>query len=117
MEASEDKDSWMGSIENLKGGLEEHFSTFYGDMEKEVFYTSLLSYHEDMPKEMQPEVMASILNHKKAKKGKTDAEKIRKWVDYAFSTSIMTDEGRARAFLNDPDLKTLQKDLILDVGK
>lgn len=113
MEASDDASRTEPMVANLKGELDEHFEGYYYNIDKTVFYKSLLSFYQNVSPELLPQSVKDIPLHKKAKKGKTLEEKLSKWTDYAYSTSILTDKARNSAFLNNPELKVLEKDLLV----
>ena len=118
MEGADDPSEAGGPMAaQMLPGVDEHFENFYFDVDKEIFKTMLISHYNDLSPEFLPPSIKSILSHKKAKKGKTTEEKFSMWTDWAFSTSVTTDKARAKDFLNDPSLKTLQKDPIVGSGQ
>lgn len=113
MEGADDMSKLEPTIARLQGGLEDQFEGYYYEIDKEIFYKSLLSFFQNLSTDMLPEVMTQMPLHKKAKKGKTLEEKLRMWTDYAFSTSMLTNQERASAFLADPSSKALEEDLLV----
>jgi hypothetical protein len=113
MEGAEEESAYMPAVDNLKEGVDAHFDEYYANVDKDIFYQLLLDFYNDVPMDQHPEVMTEIMDSKAARKGKTPAEKLRMWTDFAFKTSVTTDKERANAFLANPSFKVLSKDPIV----
>lgn len=103
------------AAEKAKGRVTEQFASLYPKVDKDVMTASLISFYNDIPKDMHPKELTAILASKVAKKGKTNEDKIRMWVEDAFKKSIATDKKRAEAFMANPDIKVLQADPIVSL--
>ncbi len=111
----DDKESVPKMASAMKDQIESGWEGFYYEMDKEIFKKAFTSLLEDIPADQLPEVANAILTHKKAKKGKTIAEKVSRWADYAYDKSIVTNRELADDFFAKPSLKTLENDLLVSL--
>ena len=97
---------------NIELTVDEHFEGFFPDMDKEIFYQAFLTFYKDIPEDLRPPIYDEILEDKasKARKGKTFEDKVRRWTDYAYNTSLVTDKTRTQNFLNNPTEERLEAD-------
>lgn len=110
-----DPTSGTKAAEKAKPRVEEQFASLFPRVDKDVMTATLLSFYNDIPKDMHPKELTDILTSKVTKKGKTVEEKFRMWVDNAYKVSVTTDKKRAMALLAKPDLKVLQADPIVSL--
>ncbi|MEM6262134.1 MAG: S46 family peptidase [Bacteroidota bacterium] len=94
--------------------IDEMYENFFPGIEEEIFATNMHSFYADIPEDMRPDALEDIMTSKKAKKGKTSEEKYKMWTAYAFNTSVVTDKERMRAFLQEPTLKAIEDDPIVN---
>ena len=90
------------AAEGLKASAEGHFKDYDRATDQDVLARMTQLYYEKLPAEYQPEILQKM-NSKF--KGDFDA-----YAAYVFEKSFMSDMGSVTAFLNDPDMKTLEKD-------
>ena len=83
---------------------ESHFEEYSYDTDLKLFSRMLGKYYMDVPKEQHPEFFSYV-----GKKFKGDFDRYGKT---AFSKSIFTDKDRYMAFLEKPNAKKVEKDLI-----
>lgn len=111
----DDKESVPTMAAAMKDQIESGWEGFYYDMDKEIFTKAFTALLEDIPADQLPEEVNNILTHKKAKKGKTVAEKVSMWADYAYDKSIVTNREAADDFFAKPSYKTLENDLLVNL--
>ncbi len=81
---------------------DKFFRDYYQPLDRKAFAATLKIYAEQVKPEFHPSYIATI-----NKKYKGDYNK---YVDAIYAKSILPDEGKMKAFLEDPDVKTLEKD-------
>lgn len=100
-------------IDQMITGLEKksaaYFKNYNQPTDKKLMAAMLEMYYNNIPAKFYPEQLTGI-----AKKYKGDFQQ---YADMAFSKSIFVDENKMNAFLNDPKLKTIEKDPIYDLMK
>jgi hypothetical protein len=94
--------------ERIKTGAREFWKDYDPATDREITAAMFKMIHTDVDPAQQPDVIANVI----MKKYKGD---FTKWADKLFSTSILTDSTRLMAFLAKPDLKTLKKDMGMQV--
>jgi hypothetical protein len=87
----------------LIAGIDEHFKEYNAATDEKVFAALMEIYAADVPKEQQAPVFKTI-----AEKYKGDFKAFAKKV---FENTFMTSAEKTKAFLEDPSLKKLQKDM------
>ncbi len=89
--------------EQVKKNAREMWKDYDPATDQEVTAAMFKLIHDDVDPSQQPDMMATV-----AKKYKGDFSK---WAEALFKTSLLTDSTRLMKFLEDPKLKTLQKDM------
>jgi hypothetical protein len=92
----------MHAAENLKNSASEHFKNYDFSTDRDVFARMTALYFEKLPDKYHPEVL-----DKMEAKFKGD---FNRYADYLFEKSFMSDLANTKTFLDDPKLKTLEKD-------
>ncbi|MDD3636905.1 MAG: S46 family peptidase [Bacteroidales bacterium] len=96
------------AAEALKEGVTEHFKNYYAQADQKVLSEMLWKYYQNVPTNLQVPLVYQMFNKYKGS-----------FEDYAadlFKNSIFGSETRVMAFLNDPDLRTLEKDPALELA-
>jgi hypothetical protein len=101
---SGDNDQISTAVESMKKNGESFFKDYSPKTDEKVMAAMLKLYHDDISSEYYPEIYNII-----EKKFKNNFEAFSKEV---FQKSIFTSEERFNAFLANPKLKTLEKDLV-----
>jgi hypothetical protein len=99
---SPDKEKLDNIITGLKGTAVIYFKDYYLPVDQQTYAAMMKLFYEDVPKEQQPEFLANMV-----KKYKGNFENYAAGV---FEKSFFISLEKVNAFLDDPDLKTLQKD-------
>ena len=99
---SPDKEKIDKIITGLKGQAITYFKDYYLPIDQQTFAAMMKMFYEDVPAARQPEFLANMV-----KKYKGDFEV---YAANVFEKSIFISLEKANAFLDDPNLKTLQKD-------
>ncbi len=92
----------MRAAENLLNSASEHFKNYDLSTDRDVFASLTALYFEKLPEKYHPEEL-----DKMEAKFKGDFSR---YADYLFEKSFMSDMNSTEAFLDDPNLKTLEKD-------
>ncbi len=87
----------------LKENAEEFYKDYDIDIDKKLMSSLYQIYYSDVKKEYHPDIFATV-----EKKYKGSFEK---YAEKLFATSMFPNKEKYLAFLNKPDLKTLQKDM------
>ncbi|TVR39790.1 MAG: S46 family peptidase [Cryomorphaceae bacterium] len=103
-DAAEDETAREALKQQLVSLGESHFEEYSYDTDLKLFSRMLGKYYMDVSKEQHPEFFSFV-----SKKFKGDFDRYGKT---AFSKSIFTDKDRYLAFLEKPNAKSLEKDLI-----
>lgn len=90
------------TIESTPSTAEKFFQDYNRGTDEKVSAALFEMFYNDIPKDQQPEFFKDLV-----KKNKGDFNKL---VDKLYAGSIFVSEERFEAFLEDPDLKTLEKD-------
>lgn len=101
---AEDENVANGMKQQMIGLGESHFAEYSYKTDKKLFSRMLAKYYKDVDAAQHPGFFNEV-----AKKYKGDFDK---YGDKAFSTSIFTDKDRFMKFLEKPNQKQLDKDLI-----
>ena len=92
-----------GAITRLKGGVQAHFKDYYQPIDKEVAEKMINFYVNDIPADKRPADFNALLA-----KCKGDVAEM---VENIFKSSFLVDEAKTNAFLANPSVKKLKKDL------
>ena len=103
-----DTEAYDQIIAGLRAYGEDFFKDYSATTDKKVSAAMISLLLEDLDEQYLPE---NILEVKTKYKGN-----VRKYVDNYFDKSIMVDQDRFNAFLEDPSLKVLRKDPALKAG-
>ncbi len=93
----------QNSLAPLREAAKEHFKDYDIDTEKEIMMAILETFKNEMPENALPDIYNTI-----SKKYKGD---IGQFADKLFATSFLMDEARYNAFLDNPSLKKMEKDM------
>jgi hypothetical protein len=96
------------AIEGMKKAGESFYKDYNPETDRKVIGALLKLYNDDIDTKYHPTFYAEI-----NKKFKGDFQK---FADYLFNKSVFMDETRFNAFLENPSLKVLQKDLAYQAG-
>ena len=96
------------AVEGMKKAGEAFFKDYYPETDRKVMGALLKLYNDDINAQYHPSFYATI--NKKFKGN------FQKFADYVFKKSVFTDETRYNAFLENPSLKVLHKDLVFIGG-
>ncbi len=96
------------TIKSLKETSNEMFKHYYPQIDKEVFKSMLMEYLTNIPKDKQLSYFTT--DFVKKYKGKTDEERVNKFLDVIYSKSIFTSKERMDKFLSNPSAGVLDKD-------
>jgi len=102
------------AAEELNTDLEAHFEQFHYEQDLEIFYRGLLAFYQEVSPPLRPPVFNDIMAHKSTRKGNTPEEKLRLWVEYAYSRSLLTHPEQAASFVKAPDLEQISQDPLFD---
>lgn len=98
-----DKDATATEIENMKEAAAEHFKNYNAPTDMKVSTAMLKMYQEDVDAKFQLSIFEEI--------NKDYENDISKYIDTLFATSIFTDEVKFNAFLENPTVDELSKDM------
>ncbi len=104
----ENQEAITAAVEQMKKSSERFYKDYNSPTDKKVMAAMLKLYADDIAKQYHPSFYETI-----NKKFKGDYVK---YADVVFAKSIFTDEARFNAFVENPSLKTLQKDLVYQAG-
>ncbi|MEN8120176.1 MAG: S46 family peptidase [Bacteroidota bacterium] len=91
------------AVEIYKESMKEFFKDYDSKIDKEVFVKLMSIYKNDIDKEYYPSFFETV--------EKDFNGDFQKFANKLYSTSILTDEVKAKDFLNNPKGETLQADL------
>jgi len=97
-----DKDKLDKIISALKTQAPGYFKDYFRPVDQETFSAMMYLFYEDVPAVQQPAYLAEMV-----KKNKSD---YMKFAASVYDKSLFINLDEVNAFLEDPDLKTLQKD-------
>ncbi|MCB0839190.1 MAG: S46 family peptidase [Bacteroidetes bacterium] len=129
-------------FEEGKEAGEEYFKNYFKGIDEQVFTEAFVSFYNNVPSDLHPEVFDQIINpapkeevaedtgkkkkkRKKKKKDETEMEegpvlteinpeeRIRAWSKKAFETSLAANKDLYMAFIENPNLETIENDPIL----
>ncbi|MGQ9846287.1 MAG: S46 family peptidase, partial [Bacteroidales bacterium] len=95
------------TVAQLKEHAAEMFKNYYPEIDKEVFKAMLLAYLSDIPKDKQLSYFTS--DFPKNFKGKTDEERVNRFLNVIYTKSIFTNKNRMDKFLANPNKSILSK--------
>lgn len=90
------------TAEGMISALDEHFKDYDMATDQDVFAVMTEMYYYNMPDSLKPEILVKMVG-----KNKGD---FNVYANYVFSNSFMSDPQSAKAFLENPDLKVIDKD-------
>ena len=90
------------AVASLKASAPEHFKNYDKATDQEVFAVMTQMYHGKMAAEYQPEYMTKMLS-----KFDNDYDAL---AEYVYNESFLSDKNEVMAYLDDPDLKEINKD-------
>lgn len=91
-------------IEALKAEAKPFYKDYNADIDKNIMVSLLNMYSQNISKDYHPGIFDLV--HKKYKGD------FNRFAEQAYKTSIFTDEQRLNTFLENPNAKTIEKDLI-----
>ncbi len=100
---SKDQEGIQKAVEAQKRGAGRFYKNYNAPTDQKASKFMLKMFAEDVPAEFQPDFFKTISSKYK---GNFD-----KYVDQMFAKSVFADEARFNAFLENPSLKVLDKDL------
>lgn len=86
----------------LKASLDDHFKDYDMATDHDVFAALTKMYYNNVVDSLKPEVMKKMADKFKGN--------FNDYADYLFSNSFLASKQKAEEFLNDPDLKTIDRD-------
>jgi hypothetical protein len=98
----------LKAAEALKEGVAEHFKNYYAPADQKVLTEMLWKYYQNVPTNLQAPLVYQMFNEYKGSFDNYTAD--------LFENSIFANENKVLAFLNDPDLRTLEKDPALELA-
>jgi len=104
----ENQEAIDAAIEHMQTAGERFYKDYNPATDNKVMAAMLKLYFDDIAKQYHPDFYETI-----TKKFKGD---FAKYADNVFAKSIFTNEARYNAFVADPSLKTLLKDLVFQAG-
>lgn len=105
---SKDQDKINKNIEAIKASATPFYKDYNPETEKRLIAAMFEYVYKNLDKQFYPDFFATI-------DGKYKGD-IQKYVDEMFAKSVFATEEKFNAFLEKPNLKTLQKDLMLVTG-
>ncbi|PKP50624.1 MAG: serine protease [Bacteroidetes bacterium HGW-Bacteroidetes-1] len=96
------------AVEGLREGAKEHFKDYHAPVDQKVLAIMLQEYYNKMPVTMQAPVVYKMFNKYK---GSFDM-----YSQNVFDKSIFANESRVNAFLNNPSLKVLENDPVMQLS-
>lgn len=90
------------AADDLKVSAEEHFKDYDLATDRDVFAAMTRFYMDKMPDSLVPDYLKKLSGKYK--------NNYRAMADYVFENSFMSTKNATNAFLEDPDLKTIDKD-------
>lgn len=107
--AADKEDEAMAVAERLKAGVDEHFESYYPQVDQKIAASMMRMIYNDLPESARPDIFSSKAFTKMKAKG--DKDRFDMYAAAIFKSSILTNASRAKAFLAKPSLKVLDKDL------
>lgn len=98
------KEEIKASVEELRPAVKQHFENYDYETDKRLFAEMLRMYYEGVPFEFRPGIFKTV---ETKYKGNFNA-----FAENAYRTSIFASEDRVNKFLEKPNARTLEKDLI-----
>jgi hypothetical protein len=102
---SGDKQVISNTITQVKNSVGDFYKDYNPQTDNKSTKAMLKLYRADIPAKFQPDFYVNLIDKKY--KGNID-----KFVDEMFAKSVFTSESKLTAFFENPDLKTLEKDLV-----
>ncbi len=92
----------------LKKNAKEYFKDYNQDLDKELFAKLMALYHENIDEKQQSKFL-----QKAAKKYRGN---FNKFADKVYNTSFLVSEKRVNDFLEDPNIRDMEKDMAVTIG-
>lgn len=105
----DESSSWEPVLKMIQAGMEDHFKDYDKKTDMETFAAMTRLYKTDLPKEYHPKVYSESKTFTKAK-AKGDMDKFDAYAKTVFEKSFLVDPAKAKAFLEDPSSKVMDKD-------
>lgn len=105
----DNKEAWQPAIDRTKGAMEGHFKDYDAPTDERILAAMCRFMYNDLPAKYHPSVFTSKAFTKSKPKG--DMDRFDVYAAKVFSTSVITDEARLKAFLANPSKKVLDADL------
>lgn len=106
MKVLENKDAKPEDIKamtnQLKEAATEHFKDINTTVDRDLFASLIKMYHDDVPADQQPAIIAKELKDNKGS--------YTKWADELYEESMFASKEKLMSFLNNPSAKKLAKD-------
>ncbi|MFT2010056.1 S46 family peptidase [Pontibacter sp. 13R65] len=90
------------AVEDLRPRVDAHFKDYNAASDKKVFAALLQFYHQDIPKEQQPDSFKKLVQKHNGN--------FQKLADEVYSKSFVVSQQQTEAFLKNPTLKQLEND-------
>jgi len=103
LEEGADAERIKSMADRMKSGAERFFKNYNAPTDRKITAAMMELFAADVPAEYHAGIFATI-----NKKYKGD---FKKYVDLMFATSVFADQDRYNAFLENPSLKVLKKDM------
>jgi hypothetical protein len=111
-ETAKDTAASNRAINMAKQNLNEMYEEFFAGADEKIMRQILTMYYNNIPSEQQAPYMTTIL-----KKGKTADEAIAKFSAEVYAKSMFANKDKFKAFLDKPNVKTLNKDIAYQMVK
>jgi hypothetical protein len=90
------------AVEEIKTNAKDFYKDFFLPIDKEMFVAMCETYKKDIPESYYPSFFEMVTTEY--------AGDFAKYADYLYSNSIMVDEAKFLAFVENPDMTLLEKD-------
>ena len=98
------KDAVAAEVKEFQPKADEYFKNYNMTTDRKLFAALLKMYYDDVSKDFHPDIFKTV-----EKKYKGNFEK---FAAAAYKKSVFVDEARMKAFLANPSVKVLDKDLV-----
>ena len=101
--AKNDNNNIQSLAQGFKKTIDEYFKNYNLDTDKKLFVALMKMYYTDVPKDQLPDIFNEINDNYKGD--------FQKFANEVYKTSIFVDKVKLIGFLDDPNFKTIDKDL------
>ena len=108
LENPDDPESIQEITSGMQKNINDYFKDYNVDTDKKITLAMLKLFAENVKPEYHPDFFTTI-----SKKYKNDYQK---YVDDIYERSIFVDQSRLNAYLESPDMKSMQKDPIFKIA-